>query len=195
MTLNILCMTNIHGYMDFVSHEIDTGKLLKDYTEKDYEKAYQMTGGRKFDGWRLYQVNDFKIRYVKEIVFVFTNDKGATPIDYKYTLKESKVAKKEFNVTGSIGIKMNGDVKKMKGGLDAELKISNKEFEEVNIMEESKIEVKVDPGYTLSLVIFGEGTVINGVGINYFFWIETERGGYEVFTKTCEYTRLLKSRI
>lgn len=194
LIINIIYSKSIFGYMDFVEYEIDTGKLLKEYTKTDYDKAYSLINNRKFIGWNTIEINSFKIRYIKEIVFVFTNDKGATPIEYKYTFNKQESYKKEINVSGNIKVDLNGTVKKFKTGLSSELKLSKKELEQTVTTEESVVNVLVDPGYTLSLVIFGEGEVQNGVGIKYLFYIEDERGGYEIFTKTCEYARLIKRR-
>ena len=160
------------SYDTFQEVEIYKGKMLKDYTDKEYKNYYKKVDKRKFWGWRTYVVNkDIKAKFVSETVFSYYNN-GITPITYKYKLSESKVSKYSISATGTIGYDVSGNSKKFKHKLDSELQIV------------------IDPSTVANLRIVGEGKITNGVGAYYICWVRTQKGGFEYFIVTTQYPRL-----
>jgi hypothetical protein len=190
--INSLAGTN---YQNFESIEVTNGKLLEDYTDKEYKTYYKFVDVRKFMGWQTYKVtNNMKISYVSETLFSYYND-GYTAIDYKYQLSRKKTSKLGLSATGTIGIKVQKDEKGFKNNLDSSLKLSA----DYQVSDEDKesydITLKVDPGTQVDLYVYGEGKITNGVAARYIFWMRSERGGFEIFVVTTEYQRLEKKKI
>ena len=55
--------------------------------------------------------------------------------------------------------------------------------------------MQVDPQTMANLFVMGEGKITNGVASRYLFWLELEKGGFEVFVITTQYYRLEKVKI
>jgi hypothetical protein len=183
------------NYQHFESIEVTNGKLLENFTEKEYNTYYKNVDVRRFMGWQTYKVtNNMKISYISETLFSYYND-GYTAIDYKYQLSRKKTSKLGLSATGTIGIKMQKDEKGFKNNLDGSLKLSADYQVTGEDKETYDVALKVDPGTQVDLYIYGEGRITNGVAARYIFWIRSERGGFEIFVVTTEFQRLEKKKI
>lgn len=183
------------SYQSFESITVPSGSLLADFSEDDYATYYKNVDKRKFIGWNIYKVNtNAKVTYISETLFSYYND-GYTAIDYTYKLDRKMSSKLGLSATGTIGVKISSGQKTFKNNLDSSLKLTA-DYTLTNEDKESyEISLKVDPGTQVDLYIYGEGKITNGVASLYFFWIRTDRGGYEVFIVTTEYQRLEKKKI
>ena len=180
------------AYKSYEEFNLESGKLLSEYTQAEYDKYYKLVDKRKFLGWEIHEVyKDLKAYYITETLFSYHNQ-GTTPIDYNYKYTKKEYSKLSLSATGTIGLKVTGDKKGFKNNLDTQLKLS---AEYTNTKEESEtfeIKLKVDPGTQLDLYIYGEGKITNGVAAYYLGFIRIQRGGYEVFLVTTQYQRLEK---
>ncbi|MDI6451977.1 hypothetical protein [Peloplasma aerotolerans] len=184
--------TNYQSYEHIV---VANGKLLEDFTSKDYTAYYKNVDKRQFSGWKVYKVHsNAKATYVSETLFSYYND-GYTPIDYKYKLDRKVNTKLGISASGTIGIKNQKGAAAFKNNLDASLKLSADYTRTSEDKETYEISLKVDPGTQVDLYVYGEAKVTNGVAARYLFWIRTERGGFELFLITTQYQRLEKKRI
>ena len=178
------------SYDTFQEVEIYKGKMLKDYTDKEYTTYYKKIDKRKFWGWRTYVVNkDIKAKFISETVFSYYNN-GITPITYKYKLSESKVSKYSISATGTIGYDVSGNSKKFKHKLDSELKINYQASTQTTKEEATDLQIVIDPNTVANLRIVGEGKITNGVAAYYVCWVRSQRGGFEYFVVTTQYPRL-----
>lgn len=178
------------GYDTFQEIEINSGKLLREYTKADYTKHYKKVDKRKFWGWRVNTVNsNVKAKFLSETVFSYYNN-GTTPITYKYELSRTVVNKFNISATGNIKYKMDGSTAKFKHNLDAEVKINVTNEVVTTTSEENNLEIVIDPKTVANLKIVGEGRVTNGVAAYYIFWVRVQRGGFEYFVVTTQYPRL-----
>ncbi len=183
------------NYKAFEDLNVESGKLLSDYTTSEYNQYYKKVNRRKFFGWRVYAVNeDLECNYVTETIFSYYND-GYTPFKYHYKVAEESTSKVSLSATGSIGIKSTSTSTKFKNNLDGSLKLSTDYTSSSKKTESYELEIQVDPGTQVDLYIYGEGKITNGVASYYAFWFRTQKGGYEVFLVTTQYTRLEKKRI
>lgn len=183
------------NYKTFESITLTSGKLLKDYTDKEYKDYYKKVSKRKFYGWRTHEVHtDIKVKYKTETCFSYYND-GLTPIKYTYMMQKKQVDSMHISASGNIKVSLTGNVKKFKGGLNSELKVSGDFKSSSDVKEEFEIKMDIDPGTMANLYVYGEGLISNGVAANYLFWIRTKRGGYEIFYVTTQYYRLEKVTI
>ncbi len=198
--LSLLLIGNVESFADanyqaFESLEIDSGKLLEDYTTSEYNKYYKHVNRRKFFGWRVYKVNkDIKCSYITETIFSYYND-GFTPFAYQYSVTEDTSTKLSLSASGSIGIKSSATKSSFKNNLEGSLKLSADYSQTSSKKETYKLDIEVDPGTQVDLYIYGEGKITNGVAAYYAFWFRTSKGGYEVFVETTQYTRLEKKQI
>ena len=182
------------NYTSFESITLTEGKLLENYTKDDYKTYYKKVDKRKFSGWKIYKVSsNVKVSYVSQTLFSYYND-GFTAIDYDYSLDRKTSTKLGMSATGSIGMKA-GTQQGFKNNLEGSLKLSGEYQIQTEDKESYDISLKVDPGTQVDLYIYGEGKLTNGVAANYYFWIRTQRGGFEIFVVTTEYQRLEKKRI
>ena len=180
----------VEDYNTFQEVDIYSGKMLDDYTTEEYNKYYKNVDKRKFWGWRIYVVNkNIKAKFISETVFSYYNN-GKTPITYKYELSKTVVNKYSITASGNIKYNINGEIKKFKNNLDAEVKINVTDETVTTTKEQNDLQIIIDPFTVANLKIVGEAKITNGVAAYYVLWIRTERGGFEYFVVTTQYPRL-----
>ena len=178
------------SYETFQEIELNSGMLLRDYTDKEYDDYYKTVDKRKFWGWNVKTVNsNIKAKFTSETVFSYYNN-GNTAITYEYELSKTVVNKISISSSGSIKYKMEGAVAKFKNNLDSEVKINVSDEVASTTNEENTLQIIIDPKTVANLKVVGEGRVTNGVAAYYVFWIRTQRGGFEYFVVTTQYPRL-----
>ena len=169
--------------------------FLEDYPPSTYEDYYQKITRRIFWGWNTYTANKTeKVYYTKETLWVIENE-GFTPIVQSFTFKSEDSVKKQYNVSGTIGLSGSGDAMGFKLGLDQKLSYSITADTTSKIDEEFSVKIQVDPNTKLHIEIKGEGLVSNGVAKYYRFWRNVKKGGWEVFLVNTEYYSIRKEVI
>ncbi len=182
-------------YLSFESITIYEGKFLSDYTDAEYKTYFKEVNKRRFAGWNVHYVyNDLKVTYKTKSIFSYYND-GTTAIEYNYKFESNYTTSRNITSTGTIGISMSGPIKKFKGNLDASLKITSTTETTRKETETWTVKMQVDPQTMANLYVVGEGKITNGVASRYLFWLELEKGGFEVFVITTQYYRLEKVKI
>lgn len=182
-------------YLSFESITIYEGKFLSDYTDAEYKTYFKEVNKRRFAGWNVHYVyNDLKVTYKTKSIFSYYND-GTTAIEYNYKFESNYTTSRNITSTGTIGISMSGPIKKFKGNLDASLKITSTTESTRKETETWTVKMQVDPQTMANLFVVGEGKITNGVASRYLFWLELEKGGFEVFVITTQYYRLEKVKI
>lgn len=199
LSISLVLLVNLDiqagTYQTYEMIELESGKLLSDYTDKDYRLYYPKVSKLKFSGWRVYVVHDdIKATYISETLFSYYND-GFTAINYEYTLERNASSKLALSATGTIGLKMNKEIPTFKNGLDSSLKLSAEYAINHTEKETYYLKFLVDPGTQVDLYVYGEGKVTNGVAARYSLFVRVEKGGFEVFVVTTEYQRLEKKKI
>ena len=183
------------SYQGYEKIEMTSGKLLADFSEKDYTTYYKKVHKLKLSGWSVYVVNkDIKASFISETLFSYYND-GYTPIEYEYQLERKRSSKIGLSATGSIGLKSSSSVPKFKNNLESAIKLSSEYTQSDEEKETYFLKFLVDPGTQVDLYLYGEGKVTNGVAARYSLFIRVDKGGFEVFVVTTEYQRLEKKKI
>lgn len=183
-----------HTYQEIV-FDSDTAVLLKEYSSDNYETNYAKISQKAFMGWRVVLVHkEETVTFISETKLRIYND-GYSTIKHDIKLKSSEESRFQISASGSIGIEVKGDIKKFKGALDADIKASVEYAKTTTESEEYTFSITVDPGTYVRIVTRGEGIVNNGVAKQFFFWIQTKKGGWETFTVTTEYYEIIKERI
>jgi len=170
-------------------------KLLEDYSETDYELAYEEIEKRRFWGWKTHTVlNNKRVSFKKETMMIIRNE-GTSPIEKEYTFKTKTTSTTQLSASGSIGIEAEGPVQTFKTGLDSELEFSVDSKTHSSEEETIEIAIEIDPMTELRIEVYGEGKISNGVGKLYRFFRNTKKGGWEVFTLTSQYYSIEKVMI
>ncbi len=178
-----------------ITFEHSGAKMLDKYSNSDYKKYYDKMEKKRFWGWRTYiAYKNEKTYFVKETLYVIENH-GETAIVETFKFKSDEQIKKQYSVTGTIGLNVKGEEHGFKLGLEEQLKYSMSVSKTTTMEEEFEIKVYVDPMTKLTVQIQGEGKVSNGVGKYYRFYKNVKKGGWEIFVVTTEYYSLVKVKI
>ena len=170
-------------------------KLLRDFCDHDYNRAYAALGGRRFWGWRTYTVTDHEpVTFTQDTLYRVKNG-GTTPITKEFTFKMTEQTSTQVSASGNIGIEASGDVRGFRTGLDAHVRPSISYERTTYIEENLDISITVDPSTRLTIAVHGEGLISNGVGRHYRFFRNTRSGGWEVFVLTAEYYSIEKEAL
>ena len=170
-------------------------KLLEDYRAADYEKYYGKMKKKRFWGWRTFIVyKNEELNYTSETLYVIINE-GDTAIEETIKLTKEKTVKRQYSVTGSLGLSSGGTYKGFKLGLDQEIGTKATTTVTSNVEEVYTMKMDIDPGTKMMIKICGEGKITNGVGKYYRFYKNVKKGGWEIFVITTEYYSIEKVRL
>ena len=173
----------------------DGAEMLEKYADSDYKKYYKKISKRRFWGWRTYTAyENEKVYFTKETLYIIENY-GETPIVETFSFKSNEDIKKQYSVTGTLGMEASGEKYGFKLGLEESLKYSITATKTTSIEEKFEIKVYVDSMTKLVVQIQGEAKVSNGVAKYYRFFKNVKKGGWEIFVVTTEYYSLVKEKI
>jgi flagellar basal body L-ring protein FlgH len=178
-----------------ITFEHKGATLLSEYGNNDFKKYYAKMKGKRFWGWRTFTVyKDEELSFIDDTLYVIVNE-GTTAIDETIKLSRNYSLKKQYTVSGSLGIKANGTEKGFKLGLEEEIDSTISTTVSGSVEESYSMRIEVDPGTKVSIQIKGEGKITNGVAKYYRFWKNVKKGGFEIFWITTEYYSIEKVKI
>ena len=182
-------------YLGFEEIILESGKLLSNYTDAEYDEYYQKINKTKFWGWNVHIVNNkVPCTYIARTVYETTNS-GEEAITYEISVTTETEVKTIISATGSISYGLSGSVNKFKHDLDAEVGLEYKYQITEGQTKTEKLKVPVEGKTKLLVTVTGTGYVTNGVAAYYMFWMCVEKGGFEYFTITSEYQTIEKVAI
>ncbi|PKL01447.1 MAG: hypothetical protein CVV56_00240 [Tenericutes bacterium HGW-Tenericutes-1] len=182
------------NYQEIIFDE-EGHQLLKHYTKDDYNSYYSNFAKKYFMGWRILTVTrNETVEFLSETKLKIYNN-GYSTIKHNITLTTKEETKFQASVTGELDLKVSGNVKKFKGGLDANIKGTIQYTKSTSASESYEFVIIVDPGTYVTIVTRGTGEISNGVAKHYLFWIQTKKGGWETFVVTTEYFEIIKERL
>jgi len=196
-TLMGLTSVSAEEYLNYqeVVFEDDDGELLKDFPDEDYADYLKAVNKKRFIGWRVIVVNNnANVEFVSETKLKIYNN-GFSTIKHNITLQTEEETKFQLSASGGIKVSVDGDIKKFKGSVDADIKASVSYSSVKSQTEKYEFEIIVDPQTYVKIITRGHGIVNNGVAKYYLFWFITKTGGWETFTLTTEYYEIVKDRI
>ena len=178
-----------------ITFEHKGATLLSEYGDNQYKEYYKKLKGKKFWGWRTFTVfKDEELSFIDDTMYVIVNQ-GDTAIDETIKLSRNYSLKKQYSVSGSLGIKANGSEKGFKLGLEEEIDSTITTTVTGSVEETYSMKIQVDPGTKVSIQVKGEGKITNGVAKYYRFWKNVKKGGFEIFWVTTEYYSIEKVRV
>lgn len=188
-TVYLVSHTYAHENFEHITI-VGQGKMLRDFSDDEYETHYDQVKGRPFYGWKVHYVNrNVKVTYTSETLFAYYNN-GLSAISYQYKSVKKQIDSYSLSVSGGIKLKTNKNTKIFGEGLDASISVTSKWDSKQEETEEINIRVSIEPKTQMVLYMYGEGLITNGVAKNFIFWIEANKGGFEVFNVTTHYQRL-----
>ncbi len=182
-------------YQD-IDFEFSTVKLLENFNKHDFKRYYDyMSSKRRFWGWKTFiAFENEKAYYTRETLYVIEND-GYTEIVEKLKFTMQSSVKKQYSVSGNLGLKGGGEYNGFKLGLEQKIKAETSLVTEDITKESVEIKITVDPGTIMKVQIAGEAKVTNGVAKYYRFWRNVKKGGFEIFVITTEYYSITKEKL
>lgn len=191
----LVVVTDVFAYQQFEHLEVvGRGQMLEDFSDKTYNDNYKKVG-RSFMGWKKKEVNKkVNVKFVSDTLLSYYNN-GLTPIKYTYKASRKVASSYDIKVTGQLSVKTQKSNKVFGDGLSSSIKIDTKWAGNSELKEDFNLQLEIAPRTQLNLYLYGEGYLVNGVAKKYFFWIQTKKGGYEVFYVTTHYQRLEMTRI
>lgn len=177
-----------------VEFDYDCVKFIKDYTKADTDPLYDIMS-KSFFGWSIVHDNrDEKVTYKKETLYVIKNE-GFTPIKETFSLEEKEIIKRQYSVSGSIGLKGSGKDTGFSAGFEQKMNNTIDKTTTTTLLQEFSVSLDIDTGTELYVEILGEGLLSNGVARYYFFGKSIKKGNWEVFTVSTEYYSIRKEVI
>ncbi|MGD9910062.1 MAG: hypothetical protein AB7U79_05620 [Candidatus Izemoplasmatales bacterium] len=184
-----------YGTYQEIVFDNDNAKLLKEFSDEEYDDYYDLITTKRFVGWKLCVVNKNEtLEFISETKLRIVND-GYSTIKHNITLTTKEETKYQISASGEVDVSVKGDVKQFKGTLDADIKASISYTKNTTTSETYEFYVIVDPNTYVTIVTRGTGELSNGVAKYYFCWIEMKKGGWETFTVTTEYYEIIKDKL
>ena len=195
----LFCMNNSKetsatekDYNSFAYINVDSGRLLKDYSRSSINTELNKVRKRKFKGWNIYKLNsNVRATFITEAMFSYKNE-GTTPITYTLNIQQETTSKVSVSATDSIEVKASGKIKSFSTSLNNQLKISGDYTTTDLVKEQQNLSITVDPGTVCVGYVEGQGYYTNGVACYYWLWFEKQVGAFEYFTITESYLRIEK---
>ncbi len=178
-----------------IEPEQNGAKMLAKYSNDEYEKYYSKLSKKRFWGWRTFtRFNNETVFFVKDTLFVIVNE-GESAITQTFTVKSEEYVKKQYSVSGTLGLDVKSSDKGFKLGLEEKLKFNITTTVYKEVQEDFEIKVLVDSMTRLTIEVRGEGEVSNGIAKYYRFFKNVKKGGWEIFVVTTEYYSITKEVI
>lgn len=182
-------------YWSYPEIIMSSGKLLKNFTEKEYEELYNQIDGVHFLEIIIKQANvNVKASYISDVLLSYEN-RGKTNVELNKTVSIETNQKMSFSTSGNLSVGGAGTLKKVKLEASAKASISYSSSSEESIKEKRDMKIIVEPNSKMIMYLTGDLTISNGVVKIYEFFFNIYSGGYECATINTQYVRLEKETI
>jgi len=185
-----------NDYKTFVEIIMSSGKLLKNFTDEEYEKELAKT----YEGVHFYEtvINEInknvKATYISNTLFSVEN-KSATDVKYDVSIQVETNNTVSFSTSGSISASGGFNISKAKAEASAKASVEYSEKTTKSIKEKKEMNLIVEANSRAIIYLTGELTISNGVLSIYGFFYRVCEGGYEIVTLNSQYARLEKDKI
>lgn len=200
LLLTISLMSNqasavlIAEYLTYPELIMESGKLSRDFTSKEYDKYLEGTYTNWMFGIAVNVVNkNVRTSYISDVIYSYTNNSNT---DIKYTLDIQKETKKtcSFQTSASVGGSASGNIKKIKAEVSAKANVDYATTEVQSEKVTQKYDVVIEAHSNIIVFLEGHLLITNGVLSIYDFWIRTS-GSFELAILQDQSIRVEKSSI
>ena len=200
LLLTISIMSNqasavlIAEYLTYPELIMESGKLSRDFTSKEYDKYLEGTYTNWMFGIAVNVVNkNVRTSYISDVIYSYTNNSNT---DIKYTLDIQKETKKtcSFQTSASVGGSASGNINKIKAEVSAKANVDYATTEVQSEKVTQKYDVVIEAHSNIIVFLEGHLLITNGVLSIYDFWIRTS-GSFELAILQDQSIRVEKSSI
>ncbi len=200
LLLTISLMSNqasavlIAEYLTYPELIMESGKLSRDFTSKEYDKYLEGTYTNWMFGIAVNVVNkNVRTSYISDVIYSYTNNSNT---DIKYTLDIQKETKKtcSFQTSASVGGSASGNIKKIKAEVSAKANVDYATTEVQSEKVTQKYDVVIEAHSNIIVFLEGHLLITNGVLSIYDFWFRTS-GTFELAILQDQSIRVEKSSI
>ncbi len=200
LLLTISIMSNqasavlIAEYLTYPELIMESGKLSRDFTSKEYDKYLEGTYTNWMFGIAVNVVNkNVRTSYISDVIYSYTNNSNT---DIKYTLDIQKETKKtcSFQTSASVGGSASGNIKKIKAEVSAKANVDYATTEVQSEKVTQKYDVVIEAHSNIIVFLEGHLLITNGVLSIYDFWFRTS-GTFELAILQDQSIRVEKSSI
>lgn len=171
------------------------GKLLKYFTDAEYQEYYSKVKKRMFWGINVYTVNkNVETTYISSTLYNVEN-KGDTDVTYELDVVVDVSNKTTWSVSGNLSGSAKGSIKSFKTDLAAKAGIDYSNTKTESRKETQKLKVTVEKQSRAIVYLMGSARVTNGVCAAYICFINVASCGFEYFTLVNQYPRMEKRKL
>ena len=194
-SLKIYASDEASDYLTYQEIIMSSGKLIKNFTEKEKEEILSRSTGPIFWGVIIIQENQsVKASYIASVKECMEN-MGSTPITINVDYNVETNSKVSFSSSGSIGGSIGGNLSKVKAEASMKANVEYSDTTTKSVKEKKSLSITVEPHSQYMVVVKGNLSISNGMAETYCFWIRTSYGCYELVTLESQYAALEKRTI
>ena len=181
-----------HTYVEII---MDTGKLMKNFTDEELKECYSKIDGVNFFNIKVLPVNEnIHASYISNTLFSVDNSSNSE-VTYDVDVSVETNNKISFSYDGSLSAAGKATIDKVKAEASSKTNIGFDASSETSVKEKKKTKIIVEPGSRAIIYLEGEMSITNGVIVVYRLFMKAYSGGYEFITLKSQYARIEKSRI
>ena len=181
-------------YKTFSEIIMASGKLLANYTDKEYEEYYSHLKPT-FLSVVVYVENDnVDASYISNTLWSVTNNSN-TDVTYNVKIETESTNKTTFSSSGSLNLGGSQTKGGTKAEIGAKCGMDASRICQESVKQTETMSLVVEAGSSAIVYLTGNLTISNGVAASYVFFIEIAKGGFEIATLKNQYARVEKARI
>ena len=192
--LRPFALTNEDDVSDYLTYQeiiMSSGKLIKNWTNKDKEEVLDSTDWHFFGIYVTVENQNVQSSYIASVKECMENtaDTDIT-LDVNYSVETN--TKVSFSSSGSVSSSGSGTLGKIKAEASAKAGVEYSKTTTTSTKETRKLSITVEPNSQYMVVTKGSLSVTNGVVEVYRFWIRVCYGCFEIVTLQSQYAELEK---
>ncbi len=185
----------VDDYHTYVEIIMNTGKLMKNFTDEDVKEFYKKSEGIHFFKICVEPIYvNVDATYISNTLFSVDN-RSKTDVDYEVDVAVETNNKISFSMDGSLSAAGSSTIKKVKAEASAKNNIGFNASTSKSIKEKKSTKIKVEANSRAIIYLIGDMSVTNGVIVVYRWFYKAYLGGYEFVTLKSQYAKIEKRSI
>ncbi len=182
---------DVSDYLTYQEIVMSSGKLIKNWTEKDREEILESTDNHFYGIYITVENQNVQSSYIASVKECMENT-GNTDIELDVNYSVETNTKVSFSSSGSVSASGSSNLKKVKAEASAKAGVEYSNSTTTSIKESRKLSITVEPNSQYMVVTKGSLSVTNGVVEIYKFWFRIYYGCFEIVTLQSQYAELEK---
>jgi hypothetical protein len=182
-------------YLSYSEIMLSSGKLIRYYTQEEYEQLIKKTeGGYWMDILVIIDNKAVDGSYISNTLYSVENT-SKTAIEYNLEYSIETNNKVSFQTSESLSASGGGTIKKVKVECAAKASIDYSTTTSTSVKEKRTMKLTIEPDSRLIVYLTGEVTVTNGVCAVYYWWVRAYVGAFEFVTLKSQFSKMEKRSI